>query len=137
MNRLDVLLLVFFLVLISSLLVLGFFKHQVILVVLSGVGLILFGVFLLRGVDYVVGSSTNTSYTYNNYTYGTTDFLVVNESVESVGVVTGTWTTSYNPYLFFFFSLVGLYLIFLGVLEFLGGRGFSWEAGGGHDDEEE
>ena len=88
------------------LMLIGFFKKQVLLSIFSGIGFVLMGVFFLQGVTYV----TDATFTDANWT--TTNM------VEHTAV----WHSTYAVPIFIFLSLFGVMIIIISVLEYMGGR---------------
>ena len=101
----DDLILIIFASFSIMLMLIGFFKKQVLLSVFSGIGFILIGVFFLQGVTYV----TDATFTDANWT--TTNM------VEHTAV----WHSNYAIPIFIFLSLFGVMLIIISVLEFMSG----------------
>jgi len=102
----DDLILIIFSSFTLLLMLIGFFRKQVLLSVFSGIGFVLIGVFFLQGVTYV----TDATFTDANWT--TTNM------VEHTAV----WHSTYATPIFIFLSLFGVMLIIISVLEFMGGR---------------
>jgi hypothetical protein len=102
----DDIILIIFASFALMLLLVGFFKKQVLLSIFSGIGFVLIGVFLLQGVTYV----TDATFTDSNWT--------TTQMVEHTAV----WHSIYATPLFIFFTLFGLTIIVISVLEYMNGR---------------
>jgi hypothetical protein len=88
------------------LMLIGFFKKQVLITIFSGIGFMMIGWFIFMGVSYDTGSVfTDTSWT-------------VTEMVNTTAV----WHTSYDIPIMIFLNLFGLALIFMGAFDFFSGK---------------
>lgn len=91
-------------------LVVGFWRRQYFLTLASGVGLMLFGLFLLSGISYPVIASTTSVANASVVNLTTT---TLNYAYKNV-----VWPVPYNPWTSMFFILSGLLLIFVAVFDF-------------------
>jgi hypothetical protein len=123
----DYIYLIMLLVFSLVMLFVGFRSKQSVLVVLSGIGLMLIGVFFFMGVTYTTGEITTVVPAYacgccsqGSFMWGgaCTSVQVVNETT-TVTKTTDLWASTYNPYLSFFFMLTGLFCILAGIVDFL------------------
>lgn len=81
----------------------GFWKKQNLLVMLSGIGFSLVGVFINRGITYKASSTITT----------------INSTVTQVVYNYSTWSSGYKTELLIFFLLLGLFIIWLSISEYL------------------
>lgn len=87
----------------------GFWKRQYFLTLASGVGFMLFGLFLLSGISYpILANSSTLSNVSGN--------LTSTDVVYTYGVA--VWPVPYNPWTSMFFILSGVVLLFVAVFEF-------------------
>ena len=116
----DYIYLIMLLVFSLVMLFVGFRSKQSVLVVLSGIGLMLVGVFFFMGVSYTTGETTTIVPVYNcsPACAGTALPLLLNTTETSV-VNTDLWESNFNPYMSFFFMLTGLFCILAGIVDFL------------------
>lgn len=108
----DALILSILLVFSLTLLVLGFFKKQVVIVLFSGISFMMLGLFLMNGIEYLSSKTTtiidNTTTTINN------TYTIWNHFI-------GTSTLTLNSTLGILFILFGLFLTLIcGIALFTG-----------------
>lgn len=105
----DFYFLAFLLLVTLSLMFLGVLRKQYFFTLASGVGFILFGLFLMGGIHYSVPSgSTVTGICADNCTSS--------RSVESYETL--IWEIPYNPYTSMFFILIGFLLFLAATLDY-------------------
>jgi TRAP-type C4-dicarboxylate transport system permease small subunit len=102
----DDLILIIFASFTLLLMLIGFFKKQIILSVFSGIGFVLIGLFIQQGVTYVSDA------TFSDLNYTTTEMIRHTE----------VWHSNYATPIFIFLSLFGLMLIVISVMEYRSGR---------------
>ena len=98
----DDLILLIFAVFVLILFFTGIFRKQNLILIFSGIGFILLGVFLLKGFSYVSGSNITT----------------INDSFKIIADNVSTWNSDFKTYLWAFFSLFGLFLILVSAIDF-------------------
>ena len=102
----DDILLIIFASFTFLLMLIGFFRKQILLCIFSGIGFALIGVFILQGVTYV----TDATFTDLNYT--------TTEMVQHTAV----WHSEYAIPIFIFLMLFGLMIIIVSIFEFRSGK---------------
>jgi TRAP-type C4-dicarboxylate transport system permease small subunit len=102
----DDLILIIFASFTLLLMLIGFFRKQILLSVFSGIGFVLIGLFIMQGVTYV----SDATFTASNWT--TTEMVQHTE----------VWHSTYATPIFIFLTLFGLMLIVISVMEYRSGR---------------